>query len=180
VIQIKTMENDGYEALQLGFIDKVEKRLNKPIKGHFAKSGGKGFRVLREARFGDTSKYKIGEEVKVGIFKAGDMVDVTGRSKGKGFQGVIKRHHFRGGPATHGSMMHRAPGSIGSNTYPGRTLKGKKLPGHMGDARVTVKNLNIVKVDEAKNLLLIDGAIPGAPNSIVMVRPAKSRQNAKI
>lgn len=170
VVQKKTKEKDGYNALQMGFIKKEDKRLNKPEKGHFAKYGTPGFALLREFRMEDVENYQSGQEITVDIFSEGELVNVTGISKGKGFAGGVKRWGFRGGPATHGSMFHRAPGSIGSSAFPSRVLKGKRLPGHMGNARVTVRNLQVVGVRSEKNLLLVKGAVPGARRSIVIIK----------
>ena len=170
VVQRKTREKDGYSALQVGFLEREEKRLKKPEKGHFAKHGTKGFACLREFRTAEAENYQSGQEIKVEIFAIGERVNVTGISKGKGFAGGVKRWGFRGGPATHGSMFHRAPGSVGASAFPSRVLKGKRLPGHMGNAQVTVKNLQVVGVRSEKNLLLIGGAVPGARSSIVLVK----------
>jgi large subunit ribosomal protein L3 len=170
VVQKKTQEKDGYSALQVGFLEREEKRLKKPEKGHFAKHGTKGFTCLREFRTTEAENYQSGQEIKVEIFAIGERVNVTGISKGKGFAGGVKRWGFRGGPATHGSMFHRAPGSVGASAFPSRVLKGKRLPGHMGNAQVTVKNLQVVGVRSEKNLLLIGGAVPGARSSIVLVK----------
>jgi len=168
VVMTKTMERDGYEAIQLAFKEVKKSRLNKPLLGHFQKHGVPPARYLAEFT-GDVKAVKPGQEVTVEIFKEGDRVDVTGITKGKGFQGVIKRHGFHGGPASHGSMFHRAPGSIGSSSFPSRVWKNKKLPGHMGNRRCTVQNLEIVGVRKEDNLLLIKGAIPGAPGSLVRI-----------
>ena len=173
VVQKKTREKDGYSALQVGFLEKKEKKMNKPLKGHFAKHGTKGFIVLKEFRTEDVEDYQSGQEIKVDIFTVGQLVRVTGVSKGKGFAGGMKRWGFRGGPATHGSMFHRAPGSIGSSAYPSRVLKGKRLPGHMGDVQVTIKNLQVVAVRPENNLILVKGAVPGARKTIVLVNRTK-------
>ncbi len=176
VVQKKTVEKDGYAALQLGFLEKKVARVNKPLQGHFKKVGEKAFRYLKEIAFDDIDKYEVGQEIKVtDIFSEGDYIDVTGKSKGKGFQGVMKRHNFKGGRATHGSMFHRAPGSAGSSAYPSRVWKGKRYPGHMGDETVTVQNLKIAKIIEDKNLILIKGAVPGAVNSLVVIKNAKKK-----
>lgn len=173
VVQKKTVEKDGYNALQLGFQEKKLEKVNKPLQGHFKKAGNRAFYFLREVRFDDIEKYEVGQEIKVSdLFKEGDYVDVTGTSKGKGFQGVMKRHNFKGGRASHGSMFHRAPGSAGSSTFPARVWKGKRYPGHMGNRRVTVQNLRIEKIIEDKNLILIKGAVPGAMNSLVIIKNA--------
>lgn len=168
VIQKKTVPSDGYEAVQIGFLEVKEKKANKPMTGHFKKSGTAAYRHLREFK-GDSSDMEPGSKVTVEIFAKGDKVSVIGTSKGKGFQGVIKLHHFKGGGATHGSMFHREPGGIGSSAWPSRVWKNKKLPAHMGDNRVTTRGLEIVEVKGQDNLLLIKGAIPGAPGGIVIV-----------
>jgi len=176
VVQKKTVEKDGYAALQLGFIEKKMEKVNKPLQGHFKKASDKAFYFLKEVAFDDIDKYQIGQEIKVtDVFSEGEIIDVTGTSKGKGFQGVMKRHNFKGGRATHGSMFHRAPGSAGSSAYPSRVWKGKRYPGHMGNERVTVQNLKIEKIIEDKNLILIKGAVPGAVNSLVVIKNAKKK-----
>ena len=171
VTQIRTKANDGYEALQLGFEQKKERLVNKPLKGHFSKTGVKTLRVLREFKGFGASTHKAGEEIKVdGIFTKGDVVKVSGISKGKGFQGVVKRHHFGGGSRTHGqSDRERAPGSIGSSSYPSRVFKGMKMAGRMGGRKVTVRNLRVVKVIPASNILLVRGSVPGAINSYLEI-----------
>ncbi len=176
VVQVKTEEKDGYQAVQVGFGHK--KRLNKPEQGHLKDLGS--FRALREFRVTDASAYKLGQKLDVGMFQAGALVDVTGRSRGMGFAGVVKRHHFAGGPKTHGqSDRHRAPGAIGSGTTPGRVWKNLRMAGHMGDARVTTQNLKIVQVDPARNLLLVRGAVPGVKDGVVIVRLARKGQPVK-
>jgi len=173
VAQVKTVGADGYEAVQLGFVDARPTKENKPTQGHFKKAGVPPTRVRREVTVkagGDAPK--AGDQVNVSIFADGERVDVIGTSRGKGFQGVVKRHHFRGGRASHGSMFHRAPGSIGASSYPSRVVKGMRMAGHMGDARVTVRNLKVIRVDAENNLLLVEGAVPGGPNSIVVIRKA--------
>ena len=171
VTQVKTNENDGYEAVQLGF-DEV-KRLNAAERGHL--KGLPSLRHLREFRATDVGSVSVGQKVDVGLFTEGDLVDVTGISKGKGFQGVVKRHHFAGGPRTHGqSDRHRAPGSIGAGTTPGHVLKGLRMAGHMGNERVTVRNLEVVRVDADRNVLLVRGAVPGPRSGLVTVQKAKS------
>ena len=166
VTQIKTSDKEGYSAAQLGFGE--AKRLNSPQKGHLKKLGQ--FEYLREFRVADTEGIKVGDKVDVGLFKEGDLVDVSGVSKGKGFAGVVKRHGFAGGPKTHGqSDRHRAPGSIGATTSPGRVLKGKHMAGHMGSNRVTVRHLKVYKADPERNLLLVKGAVPGARNGLVLI-----------
>ena len=164
---------DGYEAVQLGLVeDQKVKKVTKAMAGHFKKTGGDlpPTRVLREFRIDDTDETKVGDKVSVGMFAPGDTIEVVGTSKGKGFQGVVKRHHFRGGAATHGSMFHRAPGSIGSSAFPSRVLKGMRAAGHMGSDRVTTKNLTVVRVDEEKNLLIVKGAVPGAGGGYLVIR----------
>ena len=169
VVQIKTKDADGYEAVQLGFGEKKEKKLIKPEKGHFTKANVTPKKHLREFRLEEIS-YNVGDEIKADIFTAGETVDVTGTTKGKGFQGVIKRHGQSRGPMGHGSMYHRRPGSMGSTSTPGRVFKGKNLPGHMGNETVTVQNLEIVKVDLDKNVLLIKGSVPGNKGAILKIR----------
>ncbi|NLK97775.1 MAG: 50S ribosomal protein L3 [Epulopiscium sp.] len=170
VVQKKTVENDGYNAIQVGFVDAKDKHTNKPMKGHFEKAGVAPKRRLKEFRLEDISSYEVGSEIKADIFAAGDKVDVTGISKGKGYQGAIKRHGQHRGPMAHGSKYHRAAGSMGASSFPSRVFKGKKLPGHMGAEQVTVQNLEVVRVDAGKNLLLVKGAIPGPKKSIVLVK----------
>lgn len=172
VVQKKTEANDGYSAVQLSFKEINEKRAKKPINGHFKKAGTAPCRHLREFE-GDIDTLNVGNEVNVDIFKIGEKVDVTGVSKGKGFAGVIKRHHFAGGPATHGSMFHRAPGSIGSSSWPSRVRKNKRLPGHMGAERITVQGLEIVDIKKDNNLLFIKGAVPGSPGGLLIIKRSK-------
>ena len=169
VVQVKTKDTDGYEAIQLGFGEVKEKNLIRPIKGHFTKANVTPKKHLREFRLEEIS-YNVGDEIKADIFKSGETVDVTGTTKGKGFQGVIKRHGQSRGPMGHGSMYHRRPGSMGSTSTPGRVYKGKNLPGHMGVETVTVQNLEIVKVDIDKNVLLIKGSVPGNKGAILKIR----------
>ncbi|PIC64970.1 50S ribosomal protein L3 [Sporosarcina sp. P13] len=171
VLQKKTIETDGYESIQLGFDDKREKLSNKPEQGHVAKANTAPKRFIREVRGADVSAYEVGQEVKVDTFAAGDVVDITGVSKGKGFQGVIKRHGFSRGPMSHGSRFHRAPGSLGAVDGQ-RVFKGKKLPGRTGGKTVTIQNVEIVRVDEERNLLLVKGNVPGARKSLVQVKSA--------
>jgi large subunit ribosomal protein L3 len=174
VTQVKTPENDGYRAVQVTAGERKSSRVNKPEAGHFSKAGVVAGRGLWEFRVAEgVESPDVGSEITVAAFEAGQKVDVTGRSRGKGFQGVVKRWNFRMQDATHGnSRSHRAPGSIGQNQSPGRVFKGKKMAGHMGDERVTVQTLEVVRVDAERNLLLIKGAIPGAPGADVIVRPA--------
>ena len=177
VAQVKTTENDGYEAVQLGFVEAKPTKENKPITGHFKKANVPATRVRREVKVatgGDA--LKAGDQVLVNIFTKGDRVDVIGTSRGKGFQGVMKRHHFAGGAATHGSMFHRAPGSIGASSFPSRVVKGMRSAGRMGADRITTRNLKVVGVDLDNNLLVLRGAVPGAPNGIVIVRRAVARK----
>ncbi len=176
VTQIKTPDRDGYSAIQIGFGD--AKKLNKPETGHL-KDLGK-LRHLREVRLNSIDNYEMGQKLDVSLFETGELVDVVGTSKGKGFAGGVKRHHFRGGPKTHGqSDRHRAPGSIGATTTPGRVYKGTRMAGHMGDVRITVQNLKVVEVDPDRNLLLVEGAVPGANNGLVFVRKAVKRAGRK-
>ena len=170
VTQVKTVENDGYSAVQVGFGDIREKLVNKPKKGHFAKAGVTAKRFLKEFRLEDAESYTLGQEIKADVFAAGDKVDATAKSKGKGFQGAIKRHGQSRGPMAHGSKYHRHAGSNGSATTPGRVFKGKHMPGHMGAVRVTVQNLEVVSVDAEKNLILVKGAVPGTKKSLVMLK----------
>ena len=163
VVQRKSKEKDGYSAVQLGLVERrTLKHANKATKGHFEKAGLPPCRVLREFRVDDAAELKVGDKVSVALFAPGDTVKVIGISKGKGFQGVVKRHHFRGGAATHGSMFHRAPGSIGASAYPSRVLKGMRGAGQMGAERVSVRNLSVVRVDAEKNILVVRGSVPGA------------------
>ena len=170
VTQVKTVENDGYSAVQVGFGDIREKLVNKPKKGHFAKAGVTAKRFHKEFRLEDAESYTLGQEIKADVFAAGDKVDATAKSKGKGFQGAIKRHGQSRGPMAHGSKYHRHAGSNGSATTPGRVFKGKHMPGHMGAVRVTVQNLEVVSVDAEKNLILVKGAVPGPKKSLVMLK----------
>lgn len=170
VVQVKTVENDGYSAVQLGFDDKKENRTNKCQKGHYEKSGVAPKRVLKEMKFDNSEEYNLADEVKVDIFQVGDRVDITGTSKGKGYQGAIKRHGFSRGPMAHGSKYHRKAGSMGSSATPSHVLKGKKLPGQMGNVRSTILNLEVVKVDMDKNVLLVKGAVPGIRGSVVTIK----------
>jgi len=172
VVQRKTVRNDGYDAVQLGFGPKKAHRAGKPMIGHFRKAGKGAFGALQEVKVPTDSPLDAGAELHVDMFKEGDVVDVTGNSKGRGFAGVIKRWNFKGGRATHGSMFHRAPGSIGASAWPSRVIKNMKMAGHYGDERVTTLNLKVVGVQPEKNLLLVRGAVPGARNSLVFVRHA--------
>jgi large subunit ribosomal protein L3 len=171
VVQKKTVENDGYSALRLGFAEVSEKKLSKPEKGLFTKVKVSGKKYLREFRTDDIDKYEVGQEIKVSdMFSDGDRIDVSGISRGKGFQSTIRRYGQSGGPDTHGSMYHRRPGSMGSGTTPGRVIKGKREPGHMGVDKVTVQNLDVVRVDSERNLLLVKGAVPGPKGGLVIVK----------
>ena len=172
VAQIKTEEVDGYNAIQLGYGEIKDKHINKPERGHFAKSKLENKKHLREFRLDSIEGYKVGDEVKADIFTVGEKVDVQGTSKGKGFQGVIKRHGQHRGPMGHGSMYHRRPGSMGSTSTPGRVFKGKKLPGHMGKVTITIQNLDVVRVDMDKNVILLKGSVPGAKGSILKIKSA--------
>ncbi|MGO9138940.1 MAG: 50S ribosomal protein L3 [Syntrophales bacterium] len=169
VVQIKNQASDGYDALQLGHGRVKQKNVTKALQGHLKKANKGFFRNLREFRAA-TDSYQLGQELKVDLFKVGDYIDVVGTSKGKGFAGVIKRHGFSGGRATHGSMFHRAPGSIGASAEPSRVLKGKRLPGQMGDVRKTTQNLLVIGIRPERNLILVKGSIPGCKNSIVIIR----------
>ena len=171
VTQVKTIENDGYNAVQVGFVDAKEKSLNKPQKGHLAAANTLK-KHLKEFRVDSVEGYTVGQEIKADLFAAGELIDVTGISKGKGFQGPIKRHGQSRGPESHGSRYHRRPGSMGACSYPGRVFKNKKLAGHMGSVKVTVQNLEVVRVDADKNFILVKGAIPGAKGSVVTIKEA--------
>jgi large subunit ribosomal protein L3 len=173
VVQAKSVQTDGYESVQLGLVESKPTKENKPSQGHFKKAGVPATRIRREVALkagGDP--VKAGDQVSVSIFADGERVDVIGTSRGKGFQGVVKRHHFAGGAASHGSMFHRAPGSIGASSYPSRVVKGMRMGGHMGNTRVTVRNLKVIRVDADNNLLLVEGSVPGGPNAIVIIRKA--------
>lgn len=171
VLQIKDAEKDGYTALQVGYDAIPERKLSKPARGHQAKAGKGCFRFVREFRLPEVAGYELGQDLTVEMFQRGDRVKVTGTSKGKGFQGVMKRHNFSGLRATHGAeKVHRSPGSVGNNTYPGRVIPGKKMPGQMGNERVTYQNLEIFEVRPEENVILIKGQVPGAKNSLIMVR----------
>ena len=170
VTQVKTEENDGYKAVQVGFVDKREKLVSKPVKGHFDKAGVSYKRYVREFRLENAQEYSVKDEIKADIFAAGDKIDATAISKGKGFQGAIKRHGQHRGPMAHGSKFHRHQGSNGSATTPGRVFKGKGMPGHMGSVKVTIQNLEVVRVDADSNLILVKGAVPGPKKSLVTVK----------
>jgi large subunit ribosomal protein L3 len=176
VTQKKTVETDGYNAVQIGFGDVAEKRVTKPVRGHLKKANAPMVRHLREFRVADPAAYEEGQTIDVSIFEVGDVVDATGTSKGKGFAGTVKRHHFRGGPKTHGqSDRWRAPGSVGAGSSPGHVFKGTRMSGQMGDERVTVQNLTIVLVDADKNLLGIKGSVPGGKNGLIVVNEAAKK-----
>ena len=175
VTQIKTADSDGYESVQLGF--EPVRRLGKPRSGHLRASGGRLFRHLREVGVDDIGEVSVGQSLDASVFEAGDAIEVTGKSKGRGFAGGVRRYNFRGGPKTHGqSDRHRAPGSIGAGSTPGRVIKGLKMAGHMGDARVTARGLKVAMVDAERNLLFIKGSVPGARNSLVVVKKAGKRR----
>jgi large subunit ribosomal protein L3 len=171
VTQVKTSERDGYAAVQLAFGEKGERKASRPEKGHFAKANAPPFRHVRE--FQAVGEVSVGATVKADIFAKGEIVDVIGVSKGKGFQGVMKRHHFHGGPESHGSMFHRAPGSIGSSSWPSRVWKNMKMAGHMGSVRVTTQGLEVVEVRADENLIFVRGAVPGARGSLVTIRKSR-------
>ena len=170
VTQVKTVENDGYSAVQVGFVDKREKLVNKPLKGHFDKAGVSYKRYVRELKLEDAESYALAQEIKADVFAAGEKVDATAISKGKGFQGAIKRHGQHRGPMAHGSKFHRHAGSNGACSDPSKVFKGKKMPGQMGHKRITIQNLEVVRVDADKNLLLVKGAVPGPKKALVTVK----------
>jgi large subunit ribosomal protein L3 len=181
VVQSKTAQTDGYEAVQLAFVEETAPKANKPTIGHFKKANVPATRVRREVKIaagGDP--LKAGDQVLVSIFASGERVDIVGEGRGKGFQGVVKRHHFAGGAATHGSMFHRAPGSIGASSFPSRVIKGMRGAGRMGGGRVTIHNLKILRVDPENHLLIVEGGIPGAPSSYVTVRKAVTLKKVKV
>ena len=174
VTQVKG-EKDGYRAVQVGFEPVKEKKLTKALQGHFKKAGTGGFRYLKEFRLAKDGEYAVGQELKADIFQEGELVDITGTSVGKGFQGGVRRWNWKGGKATHGSMQHRAPGSIGSTTFPGRVIKGHHLPGHMGNAQVTIQNLRVMKIDLEDNLLVVEGAVPGPEERLIVIKKSLKR-----
>src|SRR5918999_3012163 len=181
VVQAKTVQTDGYEAVQLGLVEAKPTKENKPSQGHFKKAGVPATRVRREVKVKAGGEApKTGDQVNVSIFADGERVDVVGTSRGRGFQGVVKRHHFRGGRASHGSMFHRAPGSIGASSFPSRVVKGMRMAGHMGADRVTTRNIKVLRVDAENNLLLVEGSVPGGPNSVVVVRKAVAAKKLKV
>jgi len=181
VVQAKTVQTDGYEAIQLGFVEETPAKTNKPTQGHFKKANVPATRVRREVHVAKGAEApKVGDQVLASIFALGERVDVIGTSRGKGFQGVVKRHHFAGGAATHGSMFHRAPGSIGASSFPSRVVKGMRAAGRMGGDRVTVHNLKVLRVDTDNHLLIVEGGIPGAPTGYVIVRKAVTAKKLKV
>ena len=184
VVQGKTAQTDGYEAVQLGLVEERPARVGKPLVGHYKKAGVPPTRVRREVKVaadpGDSAAPKPGDQVLCSIFANGERVDVIGQGRGKGFQGVMKRHHFAGGAATHGSMFHRAPGSIGASSFPSRVIKGMRGPGRMGGGRVTTRNLKVLRVDADNHLLIVEGSVPGAPTGYVLVRKAVAAKRIKV
>ena len=181
VVQSKGAPTDGYEAVQLGLVEERPAKTRKPLAGHYRKAGVPPTRVRREVRLVPGGEApKTGEQVLVSIFNSGERVDVIGQGRGKGFQGVVKRHHFAGGAATHGSMFHRAPGSIGASSYPSRVIKGMRAAGRMGGGRVTIRNLKVLRVDPDNHLLIVEGGIPGAPSGYVLVRKAVAAKRIKV
>ena len=177
VTQIKTKAADGYDALQLGFGTKKTERVNKPLQGHFKKSGEQCFEYVKEFAVENPADFNVGQEITVEIFKVGERVDVAGKTKGRGFAGAIKRHGFHRGPMTHGSKNIRPPGSIGSSAWPSRVVKGKKMPGHFGDDRRTIRNLEIIDIRSDDNLILVKGAVPGAESGLVTVNKLKFKRD---
>src|SRR3954462_11752300 len=185
VVQAKTAQTDGYEAIQLGLVEEPPAKTNKPTQGHFKKANVPATRVRREVKVaqgadGKSEVPKVGEQVLASIFANGERVDVIGTGRGKGFQGVVRRHHFAGGAATHGSMFHRAPGSIGASSFPSRVVKGMRAAGRMGGGRVTIHNLKVVRVDAENHLLIVEGGIPGAPTGYVIIRKAVTAKKLKV
>jgi large subunit ribosomal protein L3 len=187
VVQAKTAETDGYEAVQLGLVEETPAKTNKPTSGHFKKANVPPTRVRQEVRVtagpggpDGAARPKVGDQVLASIFANGERVDIVGTGRGKGYQGVVRRHHFGGGAATHGSMFHRAPGSIGASSFPSRVVKGMRAAGRMGGGRVTVRNLKVLRVDPDNHLIVVEGGIPGAPASYVMVRKAVAAKRVKV
>jgi large subunit ribosomal protein L3 len=184
VVQAKDAQKDGYEAVQLGFVEETPSKPNKPTAGHFKKANVPATRVRREVRVAagakDDAPVKVGDQVLASIFANGERVDIVGTGRGKGFQGVVRRHHFGGGAATHGSMFHRAPGSIGASSFPSRVVKGMRAAGRMGGGRVTIHNLKVLRVDTDNHLLIVEGGIPGAPTGYVIVRKAVTAKKLKV
>ena len=181
IVQAKTAQTDGYEAVQLGLVEETPAKVGKPLAGHYKKAAVPPTRVRREVKVAAGGEaVKAGDQVLVSIFANGDRVDVIGTGRGKGFQGVVRRHHFAGGAATHGSMFHRAPGSIGASSFPSRVVKGMRAAGRMGGGRVTIRNLKVVRVDADNHLLIVQGGIPGAPSGYVIVRKAVAAKKIKV
>ena len=181
VVQAKSSQTDGYEAVQLGLVEERPAKVGKPLAGHYRKAGAPPTRVRREVKLADGGDpLKTGDQVLVSIFANGERVDVVGRGRGKGFQGVVRRHHFAGGAATHGSMFHRAPGSIGASSFPSRVVKGMRAAGRMGGGQVTIRNLKVLRVDPENHLLILEGGIPGAPTGYVVVRKAVAAKKIKV
>jgi large subunit ribosomal protein L3 len=181
VVQAKTKQTDGYESVQLGLVEETPAKVGKPLAGHYKKANVPPTRVRREVSLaGGADAPKVGDPVLASIFTTGERVDVIGRSRGKGFQGVVKRHHFGGGAATHGSMFHRAPGSIGASSFPSRVVKGMRAAGRMGGGRTTIHNLKVLRVDPDNHLLIVEGGIPGAPTAYVVVRKALTAKRIKV
>ena len=180
VVQRKTAATDGYECVQIGLVDGKPAKVRKPLAGHYRKANVPPTRVRREVTLAKDADAKVGDQILVTMFEDGERVDIVGTSRGKGFQGVVKRHHFAGGAATHGSMFHRAPGSIGASSFPSRVIKGMRAAGRMGGDRVTVRNLRVAKVDAENNLLIVRGAIPGAPTGYVLIRKAIAPKRLKV
>jgi large subunit ribosomal protein L3 len=184
VVQAKTAQTDGYEAVQLGLVEATPAKANKPTQGHFKKANVPATRVCREVKLaaaaGNDAAPKVGDQVLASIFANGERVDVIGTSRGKGFQGVVRRHHFGGGAATQGSMFHRAPGSIGASSFPSRVVKGMRAAGRMGGGRITTRNLKVLRVDADNHLLIVEGSVPGAPSSYVVIRKAVAAKRIKV
>lgn len=176
VLQVKTKEQDGYSAIQLGFGDKKDSKVNKPLREKFKKVKVTPKRFIKEIRVLNPKEYQVGQNIDVALFNPGDFVDIEGRSIGRGFQGGVKRWHWSGGPKSHGSMSHRAPGSIGASAYPSRVYKGHHLPGHMGNQKVTAQNLEVIKVDKDNNLLAVRGLVPGHKNTYLVIKKAKKKK----
>ena len=184
VVQSKNKQTDGYESVQLGLVEETPAKVGKPMAGHYKKANVPPTRVRREVKLAtdgkETSDPKVGDQILVSMFENGERVDIIGTCRGKGFQGVVKRHHFAGGAATHGSMFHRAPGSIGASSFPSRVVKGMRAAGRMGGDRITVRNLKVAKVDAENNLLILRGAVPGAPDGYVIIRKAIAAKKIKV
>jgi len=180
VVQRKTATTDGYESVQIGLVDVKPAKVRKPLEGHYKKANVPPTRVRREVKLAANTDAKVGDQILVTMFENGERVDIIGTSRGKGFQGVVKRHHFAGGAATHGSMFHRAPGSIGASSFPSRVVKGMRAAGRMGGERITVRNLRVAKIDAENNLLIVRGAVPGAPTGYVIIRKAIAAKRLKV